>query len=305
MAETFNQFGVPEHHIRQFTSNVMMDIQRTGGIFRMCVTQGSYTGEGAQAVLYIGQARFKKRQNRWADTELTELSHTQRWIAPEDQDFATLVDRIDRLRMIYDPTSPYVEAVRIGYGVAEDDTILGAFFANALVGKNGSTVAPFDTANQSIAHAGTGLSVAKLRATRKLFKQKRVALLGVRTTNTVQRGEQPYIAPTAKHIDDLLSETQTTSSDFAAIKALVDGEINRFMGFEFVQCEDVPTDPADASTFWLPAWVQSGMHLGDWENMNIQITPRADKNNIPQIHANFTQGATRLHEKKVIQVQAK
>ena len=205
--------------------------------------------------------------------------------------------------MIYDPTSPYVEAVRIGYGVSEDDTVLAAFFGNALTGKNGATSTPFDTAGQVIVHGGTGLSVVKLRNTRKLLKQKRVALLGARSTTG--RGEQPFISVTAKHKDDLLNETQTTSSDFAAIKALVEGEINRFMGFEFLECEDVPTDPADPTTFWLPVWVPSGMHIGDWQNMTIMITPRADKNNIPQIHACYTQGATRLHEKKVVQLQAK
>ena len=301
MAETLNNFQVPEHHVRSFTTNVMLDVQRQGGLFRNAVTTGTYTGEGCQAVNYIGQARFNKRQTRWDDTKLTELEHTQRWVFPEDNDFATLVDRIDRLRMIYDPTSPYVEAVRVGYNVEEDITIIKSFFAAAFTGKNGVTSTPFDAANVIPLNA-TGLTVAKLRLARKRLKQNRIALLGARSTSG--RGEQPYIACTAKHKDDLLGETQTTSSDFAAVKALVDGEVNRFMGFEFLECEDVEQDPAVPTTDWLPVWVPSAMHIGDWQNMQIQITPRADKNNLPQIHACFTQGATRLHEKKVLKIEA-
>lgn len=301
MAETLNTYQVPEHHVKAFTTNVMLDVQRQGGLFRMCVTSANYTGEGVQAVNYIGQARFNKRQSRWDDTKLTELAHTQRWLGPEDNDFATLIDRLDTLRMIYDPTNPYVEAVRIGYGVEEDTTIINAFFANAFTGKLGATSTPFDPANVIPLNA-TGLTVAKLRLARMRLKQNRIALIGARSTTG--RGEQPYIACTAKHKDDLLGETQTTSSDFAAIKALVDGEVNRFMGFEFIECEDVLQDPAVPTTDMLPVWVQSGMHVGDWQNLNVQITPRADKNNIPQIHACFTQGATRLHEKKVLKIEA-
>ena len=33
----------------------------------------------------------------------------------------------------------------------------------------------------------------------------------------------------------------TTRLDDAAVEALVDGEINRFMSFEFVASEDIPT----------------------------------------------------------------
>jgi len=50
----------------------------------------------------------------YADTKLTELEHTQRWISGIEYDAAILVDRLDTLKMIYDPTSPYVEQMRKG-----------------------------------------------------------------------------------------------------------------------------------------------------------------------------------------------
>ena len=36
-------------------------------------------------------------------------------------------------------------------------------------------------------------------------------------------------------MESLLANTETTSSDFASIKALVNGELNSFMGFNFVK----------------------------------------------------------------------
>jgi hypothetical protein len=40
-----------------------------------------------------------------------------------------------------------------------------------------------------------------------------------------------------------------------------------------------------------------------WDSLSIIIGPRPDKNNIKQIHATFTAGATRIEENKVLQLQ--
>jgi len=45
--------------------------------------------------------------------------------------------------------------------------------------------------------------------------------------------EERYIVMHASQLSNLLSETQVTSSDFNSVKALVQGEINTFMGFTF------------------------------------------------------------------------
>ena len=48
----------------------------------------------------------------------------------------------------------------------------------------------------------------------------------------VPDGER-FIAMTPAGFDGLLKETKVTSSDYASVKALVDGQLNRFLGFEF------------------------------------------------------------------------
>lgn len=287
MAETANAYTVPQWHINQFTANVALALVRKGGILRPYVTQGAYRGDKIQVVRFLGPVEFVERDTPYADTIVTEPEHTQRWVNGRDFDLAILVDRIDTLREINDPTNMYVEAMRAAAGRKEDTVIMDRVFATALSGKNGESTVAFPAQDQ-IVNGGTGLTVAKLRAARKLLKKRFVDL----------QAEKPYIAVTAQQTDDLLGEVAVGSSDYNAVKPLVDGEVSAFMGFMFVPIEGVL--PYAANVRSCPVWVPSGLHFGSWQNLAITIGPRADKNNIPQIHGCMTMGATRLQEGKVL-----
>jgi hypothetical protein len=307
MAETVATYSVPEHHVKMFSANVQAALTKKGGLLLSYVSQGSYTGERSQVVSFLGPVEFVERNTPYGDTKLSEVEHTQRWITGAEYDCAILIDRLDTLKMIYDPTSPYVERMREAAARKQDEIIMSKFFAVAKTGKDGTTNTAFPAGN-IVAHGSTRFTVAKLRAMRKLMKKRHLDL----------RSVKPYIAVTAEQIDDLLGETSVTSSDYAAVKALVDGEVGMFMGFIFVQYEDgsgAPTTdggksiPAEtvagpATIRNCPVWVPDGMHFGSWSGLDIIISPRPDKNNIKQAHATFTAGATRLDENKVFQLNA-
>lgn len=303
MAETVASYSVPEHYVRMYTANVQAALNKKGGLLTGLVSRATYRGEKSQVVNFIGPVEFIERDTPYADTKLTELEHTTRWITGIEYDCAVLVDRLDTLKMIYDPTSPYVERFREAAARKMDEIIMNKFFAVAKAGKEGTIDIPFPN-RDIVAHGGTRMSVAKLRAVRKLIKRRHVDL---RTT-------RPYIAVTAEQVDDLLGEVAVTSSDYNAVKPLVDGEVSSFMGFNFVPYEDngnaqngrgIPTTTVagPATIRNCPVWVPDGMHFGDWEGLVITINNRPDKNNIKQIHGTFTAGATRLEEGKVFQLQ--
>lgn len=303
MSETIATYSVPEHHVKMYTANVQAALNKEGGILGAYVSNGAYSGEKSQVVNFLGPVEFIERNTPYGDTKLTELEHTQRWIAGTEYDCAILIDRLDVLKMIYDPTSPYVERMREAAARKMDEIIMSKFYATAKAGKDGTTDVAFP-AQDIIAHGGTRMSVAKLRAARKLLKKRHVNL---RTTT-------PYIAVTAEQTDDLLGEVAVGSSDYNAVKPLVDGEVSKFMGFMFVPYEDngtsangkgIPTEEVagPATIRNCPVWVPDGHHIGMWEGLSIVISPRPDKNNIKQAHATFTGGATRLEEGKVLQLQ--
>lgn len=298
MAETVASYSVPEHHVKMYTANVRAALNKKGGLLTPLVSRGSYTGEKVQLVNFLGPVEFTERDTPYGDTKVVELEHTQRWIAGREYDCAVFVDRLDTLKMIYDPTSPYVERFREAAARKQDDIIMDKFFADARSGKEGATTISFPN-RDIVVHNATGLTVTKLRSLRKLVKKRHVDL----------RGITPLIAVTADQADNLLSETQVNSIDYNAVKPLVDGDVSRFMGFNFVPYEDyngkgIPTHADGGTTVReCPVWVPDGMHYGSWEELVITISNRADKNNIKQIHGTFTGGSTRIEEGRVFKVE--
>jgi hypothetical protein len=298
MAETIGTYSVPEHYVKMYTSNVRAALNRNGGLLKPYVSQGSYTGEKVQVVDFLGPVEFVIRDTPYADTQVSELEHTSRWIAGSEYDAAIFVDRLDTLKMIYDPTSPYVERMREAAARRYDQIIMDKMFATAQTGKDGTVATPFRAANQ-VVNGGVGFTTAKLRALRKLMKKRYIDL----------RNMTPNIAVNSESVDDLLGETEVGSSDFNSIKPLVNGEVSKWMGFNFIPYEDWgPVNgfgnmPLVGGIRSLPAWVPSGMHFGTWQDLVVRIDNRPDKNNIKQIHATFTAGATRLDEDKVFGIE--
>lgn len=304
MAETIATYSVPEHHIAMYTANVKALLTKSGGLLLPYVSQGTYRGEKVQVVDFVGTVEFVERNTPYSDTKLTELEHTSRWISGTEYDCAVLVDRLDLLQMIYDPSSVYVERMRDAAARRMDEIVMSKFFADARTGKEGTTVTSYKAAN-TVVHGGTRFTVAKLRAMRKLMKKRQLDL----------RRVKPLIATTSEQIDDLLGEVVVGSSDYNAVKPLVDGEVSSFMGFTFLPYEDngtptggkgIPTfvDTGPVTVRQCPVWVPDGMHYGSWEGLVVTINNRPDKNNIKQLHATFTGGATRVMEDEVFQLQA-
>lgn len=303
MAETLATYSVPEHYVKMYTANVQAALNKKGGILMPVVSSSPYHGEKSQVVNFIGKVTFVERSDPYGDTKLTELEHTQVWITGKEYDCAVLIDRLDTLKMIYDPTSPYVERFREAAARKMDEVTMASFYADRKVGKDGTSTSAFGTSN-TVVHGTTGCTIAKLRSVRKLMKKRHVDVRTVR----------PNIAVTAEQADNLLGETAVGSADYNAVKPLVDGEVSSFMGFNFIPYEDdgdalegrgIPTHSDSGTIRECPVWVPDGMHFGTWQGLSIVINNRPDKNNIPQIHGTLTIGATRLEEGKVFKMECK
>ena len=276
--------------VQQYTTNVQLLLQQRGSVLRDYCTVGSYTGKAAKAVEQIGAVTAQKKTSRHSDTPLISTPHDARWVFPEDFEWADMIDDQDKLRMLIDPTSPYAMNGAYALGRSLDDLIVTAALGTAKTGENGSTDTAFATATQSIAVGATGLTVAKLRQAKRIL-----------TANEVDIANDPlYIAVTAQQIDNLLGTTEVTSADFNTVKALVQGDVDSFMGFKFVQIERLGLDGSgDRRCF---AWAKSGLHVGMWNDINTKITERADKSYATQVYVKGTFGATRTDEKKVVEI---
>jgi hypothetical protein len=288
--------------VNDYKSTVELLLQQKGSKLRGAVTVGSYTGKGAKAVEQIGAVNARKRTTRHGDTPLIATPHAARWVFPTDYEWADLIDDQDKLRMIIDPSSAYAVNGAYALGRAIDDELIGAFFATAKVGENGTTDEAFDTTNHvvgvDVGGTASGLNIAKLRAAKKILVKNEVDV----------ENDPLFIAITAEQHDDLLGETQAISLDYNTRPVLVDGKITSFMGFNFIPIELGSSAFANASstlsstTRYCPCWAKSGMHLGIWNDITTKVSERADKSYSWQVYCKGTFGATRTQAGKVIRI---
>lgn len=281
--------------VQQYRANVEHLVQQKGSRLRPLVRTES---QNAEFDFYdrIGATSAQEVTGRHQDTPLINVPHDRRRVSLRDFDWADLIDRTDRIRMLIDPTSPYSQNAAYALGRKMDEVILDAAFGSVYTGKTGSSTVSFPSTQQvavdyveSGAAANSGLTIAKLRKAKEIMDK-----------NEVDPTERRYIALTAKQVTDLLKTTEVSSADYNTVRALVQGEINSFMGFEFVRTELVRTNTSSHRR--CVAWAQSGLLLAVGADITVDIGPRRDKRNSTQVYVSASFGATRMEEEKVVEL---
>lgn len=288
-------FEIPDHYSTSFTTNVELLLQQEDSRFSDCVGQGTYTGEAAQVVRQFGEVEFQEKTSRLADTNFSEIEHRQRWAHPTGYDLALPVEREDEIQMLDSPVSPYTQTMAAAWNRKKDAVIMTAALGTAKTGKAGGTNTAFDTTNFSVASdfVLTGGAVASGLTIPKLTEAKRMM------DAAEAPGKGRYFGAGSTQFQDLLNTTQITSADYNTVKALVNGEINTFMGFEFKRYEGFAVASSVRSCV---AWHKTGLHLGMWNGLETKIGERPDKKYLTQVFMKGTIGATRTNEEKVVRV---
>lgn len=274
--------------VSQFSSNIQMLSQQMGSLLRNAVDVETVTGEKA-FFDQVGSAAAVLRTSRHADTPLIETPHSRRMVTMSDYEYADLIDDQDKVRLLVDPTSTYSRAAAAAMGRAMDDAIIAAALGTALTGKDGGTSTAFATATNQIAAGATGLTLAKLISAKEILD-----------AGDVDPSIPRYIVVSPKQITNLLNSTTVTSSDFNTVKALAMGEINSFVGFNFIVSNRLGVDGSAARR--VIAFAGDGIKLAIGREPVARIDERADKSYATQIYYAMTLGSTRMEEKKVVEV---
>jgi hypothetical protein len=280
--------------VQQYTTNVQLLVQQKGSRLRDTVMIGQHFGKQAVAVDQYAPVTASKVTGRYQPLVPYDTQNDRRWVFPVDYHWNDMIDTFDQLRLLNDPMNAYVQSAVNAMGRAMDDEIIGALFADAKTGENGSTTTSFLSANQIAvgygASAATGLNVAKLIRAKKI-------LMGY----DLDEDEQLFCIITAAQHENLLNEIQVVNSDYNSRPVLVDGKLTSFLGINFVHSERLPVN--GSSQRRVPVYAKSGMHLGIWNDIMTRIDERKDLSSIPyQVYAKGTFGATRTEEKKVIEI---
>lgn len=277
--------------VQQYTDNVIILSQQKGSRLEGAVTVKPGVVGKTCFFERVGATSAVKRTSRHADTPLINTPHSRRRVALVPFDWADLVDEPDKVRTLINPENSYAQNAGFAMGRAKDDEIIAAMWGLAYSGEDGATTVALP-AGQKVAQDGTPSSLT----VDKLLKAKKVL-----DANEVDPEDQRSIACSAAAIQAMLGATEVKSSDYNTVKALVQGEINTFVGFKFIMSARLPL--VTTGTYRAAyAWAKSGMGLAVGSDVKTRITERADKSYSVQVYLNMDLGATRVEDEKVVEI---
>lgn len=290
-------FQITTAFVEQFGDNVEQLVQQGDCRFAGKVREESQKGK-SKFWEQLGATAAVKRTSRHADTPRVDSNHQRRACYLSDYDWSDLVDSLDDTKMLIKPESSYAISASMAFNRAKDEEVItaatGTAYADTGSG-NGAVSAQTLGSGQQVAVNYGGSNVGLTLA--KLIKAK--SILG---KNEVPKGTKLYFAHSQQQLDDLLTNVnEVKSSDYAAVKALVDGEVNYYMGFEFIKTELLTlTTATDVRTCF--AYAKIGLLMATGQDKKARITERDDKNYATQVYMNMSVGATRMQEKCVVEV---
>ena len=268
--------------VEQYKSNVLMLAQQKGSKLRGTVRSEEVTGKNAYFER-IGAVDMVDATSRHDDTPQIDTPHSRRRVSLTTSRFADLIDNADKVRTLIDPTSPYAMNAAWAAGRKMDAVIVAALAGNAYAGVAGATTVALPSA-QKVAAASAGLTIAKLRSAREILLAADIDL---------DMGATCIINPAG--LTDLLSATEITSSDYNTVKALVQGQVDTFLGFKFVVSTQVTALKAYC-------YAKNAAVLAVGSEPVVRISERADKNYSTQVFVEMDIGATRVEEEGVVEI---
>tara|TARA_R110000751_G_scaffold152946_3_gene258104 strand:- start:2540 stop:3379 length:840 start_codon:yes stop_codon:yes gene_type:complete len=198
----------------EFDSEVKHEYQGMGRLRNTVTLRTNVTGESYKfARTGQGLANQKASQADVTPMDITYARQTatmENWLAPE------YTDIFDQAEVNFDEKQELAKTIAKALARREDQIIIDSI-----------TAATFDLtpANADegllLATAAAGLTLTELRA----------ASTGL-TDRGIENSDR-FVACSAAALNSLLGQTSITSSDFNTVKALVNGEIDSFMGFKF------------------------------------------------------------------------
>ena len=272
--------------VEQYKANVLHLAQQKGSRLRMCVRNESQQGKN-QFFERMGKSAAVKRTSRHADTPQIDTPHSRRRVSLVTYDWADMIDQPDKVRMLINPESDYAMVGANAMGRSMDDEIIAAANGNAYSGETGSTTVALP-AGQKVAVAATGLTLAKLLSAKEILDANEVD------------SDDRYLVASAKQFTDLLNTTEIKNADYNTVKALVQGQIDTFLGFKFIRSQRLGTVTTGVRA--VLAFQKNALLMSIGNEPTGKISERADKNYSTQVFFSMDIGATRIEDEGVVEI---
>jgi hypothetical protein len=222
-------------------------------------------------------------QVRIPQTDVTPMnvSYSQATVTLSDYIAAEYSDIFNQAKVNFDERSELVQVVSKSIGRRADQLIIDALAASG----TSNTVA------SSIGGANTDLNLDKLLAAKKQMDAGNVPMEG------------RHMLIHANNLSSLLGETEVTSSDYNTVKALVAGEVNTFLGFQFHVIGDrdeggLSISSGDRVVY---AWHQQAVGMAEGMGIRTEINYVPEKTSF-LVSSMFSAGAITIDAEGVVAI---
>lgn len=287
--------------VEQYSATVQHLAQQSNSRFSGKVRMESQAGK-TKFYEQVGPTAAVKVTARNADTPNIQQDLQRRATYLNQYVWGVLTDRLDLIEVLIDPNSAFMQNAMMAFNRAKDSEVIaaatGTAYADTGSGNGAVSAVTFPAAQQIAVNyidpatnsgANTGLTLAKLVRAKSLLSQAEYP-----------EGSKLYFAFKQQQLDDLLlNVTQVASTFTSDIKALQVGEVNTFVGMEFIRTQLLTTASNVTTDF---AYVEMALLLALGQDARGRVSERADKNYANQVFMDMSIGATRMQEPLVVSV---
>lgn len=300
--------------VKQYGSTLDTLLQLRGGKFVGKSLEDSITGE-ERYYDQLDAVFAAERTAIFGDSPEADVTLGRRKVVATPYEIGLGLDDIEKVQTLVSLEGDYVNQMVTALNRKRDIEFMTGALGTAATGKAGAGSATLG-ASQTVdvatgSTASTGFNLSKLAAAREQMQTANVDL--------DDPMNKAYIAITPQMLHELLEDDKVTSTDYATVKALVNGSLNSFYGFEFVvsnmlpymndagtaanldwNASDVAQDDTGANDIRAAfAWVKSGIRTVTNPETKTQVAERADKSFNWYAYACLRTGSVRMEEDKV------
>lgn len=212
---------------------------------------------------------MREKTERAGPSRPSDIPTAQRWVRPRPYEKITIYDEFDpvALGQLPDPEGPAIMTHATVANRNKDLVLINGAIGTNFTGPTGTGTAALLAANQiSVSYKNGGINIGLTLAK---MTQSRYVL----DVNEVPQ-EDRYFSYAAKQLNNLLTNVdQVANYLYNEVKALVDGKIQRFLGFDFKLTQLLPVTTAGVRTniFWQKRFLWMG--IGAEKRTHMDILP--------------------------------
>lgn len=312
-------FEIPVSQVEQYRSNILLLSQQKMSRLRPTCQEEPVVGRTFYGER-IGATAGEDIEERHGDTPLISTPHSRRRGSMIDWDWSDRIDEMDRVKMIINPQSTYVQNAIAAANRRIDKHVYDALGGTAAAGQSGgTTINNYDAdecrlvrsdgnvetaGSDHTAATATVLTIAKMLTCKQLLDE-----------GDIDPERQRHFVTNPYNINQMLNTTEVKSADYNTVKALAQGQIKTFMAFNFIMLQNyssstkghlVDCDQETAGeAVECYAWAQGAIKLGVGKDIMTSVDVLPLKRYSVQVYMRHSFGAVRVEGPAVVEIALK